>query len=141
MMGDISGAFGPSLLSDFNLRLVFDLLFFILITTILMAIVYGIIVDTFSELRDERNEREFDMNNVCFICGKSRSVIELKGEGWQTHTFFTHNPFAYLYFNIYLRGKDSMDCTGIEKVTKERMEAGDISFYPTTSRQLGFDID
>lgn len=141
MMGGLSGAFGPTLPADFNLRLVFDLLFFILITTILMAIVYGIIVDTFSELRGERNERELDMSNVCFICGKSRSVIELKGEGWQTHTFFTHNPFAYLYFNIYLRRKDSMDCTGIEKVTKERMEAGDISFYPTTSRQLGFDID
>jgi len=32
----------------------FDLTFFIIVTTIGLNIVFGIIVDTFSELRDER---------------------------------------------------------------------------------------
>ena len=35
-------------------RLLFDLSFFIIVTTIGLNIVFGIIVDTFSELRDER---------------------------------------------------------------------------------------
>ncbi len=36
------------------LRLFFDISFFIIVTTIGLNIVFGIIVDTFSELRDER---------------------------------------------------------------------------------------
>ena len=35
-------------------RLLFDISFFIIVTTIGLNIVFGIIVDTFSELRDER---------------------------------------------------------------------------------------
>ena len=41
--------------SDAALRAVFfDLTFFIIVTTIGLNIVFGIIVDTFSELRDEK---------------------------------------------------------------------------------------
>lgn len=36
------------------LRLLFDISFFVIVTTIGLNIVFGIIVDTFSELRDER---------------------------------------------------------------------------------------
>ena len=38
----------------FAARLIFDLSFFIIVTTIGLNIVFGIIVDTFSELREER---------------------------------------------------------------------------------------
>ena len=41
------------------LRLFYDVSFFIIVTTIGLNIVFGIIVDTFSELRDER---------VCLLC-------------------------------------------------------------------------
>ena len=42
---------------DFNsarLRFLYDVTFFIIVTTIGLNIVFGIIVDTFSELRDEK---------------------------------------------------------------------------------------
>ena len=45
----------PSNFHDAALRAVFfDLTFFIIVTTIGLNIVFGIIVDTFSELRDEK---------------------------------------------------------------------------------------
>ena len=45
----------PRNLKDATLRVIFyDLSFFIIVTTIGLNIVFGIIVDTFSELRDER---------------------------------------------------------------------------------------
>ena len=37
-----------------GLRVLFDVSFFIIVTTIALSIVFGIIVDTFSELRDEK---------------------------------------------------------------------------------------
>ena len=39
---------------EFGWRLIYDISFFIIVTTIGLNIVFGIIVDTFSELRDER---------------------------------------------------------------------------------------
>lgn len=47
----------PPLTYNFHepgLRIIFDLSFFIVITIIALNIVFGIIVDTFSELRDEK---------------------------------------------------------------------------------------
>jgi inositol 1,4,5-triphosphate receptor type 1 len=49
-------------------RMLFDLSFFILITTIGLNVVFGIIVDTFSELRDEKFQVQAAMENECFIC-------------------------------------------------------------------------
>ena len=37
-----------------GLRVLFDVSFFIIVTTIALSIVFGIIVDTFAELRDEK---------------------------------------------------------------------------------------
>ena len=44
----------PEEFSVAALRLFYDISFFIIVTTIGLNIVFGIIVDTFSELRDER---------------------------------------------------------------------------------------
>ena len=38
----------------YTLRLIFDLSFFIIVTTIGLNVVFGIIVDAFGELRDEK---------------------------------------------------------------------------------------
>ena len=137
--GGLGDALGPTHEVDFFFRLVFDLLFYISITTVLMAIVFGLIVDTFSELRDQKNAMEEDMNTVCMICGHKRSVIELKGEGWNKHTLQVHNPFAYMYFLLYIKEKGVLDCSGTEKMVKECRENKDISFYPTSSLAIGLD--
>ena len=41
-------------IKEFGWRLLYDISFFIIVTTIGLNIIFGIIVDTFSELRDER---------------------------------------------------------------------------------------
>jgi hypothetical protein len=68
------GGLGENLLQessfgDFLSRAVFDLAFFVIITIVSLNVVFGIIVDTFSELRDERFKIEEHMQNQCFICG------------------------------------------------------------------------
>lgn len=55
--------------NSFMGRAVFDLAFFIIVLVIGLNVVFGIIVDTFSELRDERFEIEEHMESKCFICG------------------------------------------------------------------------
>ncbi len=44
----------PKVVGVAALRMLYDVSFFVIVTTIGLNIVFGIIVDTFSELRDER---------------------------------------------------------------------------------------
>jgi hypothetical protein len=56
-------------------RVVFDLVFWLVITIFMMNIVLGVIVDTFSALRAEQNAREGTLKNNCFICGSHRWLL------------------------------------------------------------------
>ena len=62
-----------------GLRALYDLTFFIIISTIAMNIVFGIIVDTFSELRNKRYEIEADRLSSCFICSLRADEFERAG--------------------------------------------------------------
>ena len=53
-------------------RIIFDLLFFIIMIIILLNIVFGIIIDTFAELRDNRKQQSKQLNTIWFICGVDR---------------------------------------------------------------------
>ena len=51
-------------------------------STIALNIVFGIIVDTFSELRNARYEIEEDRLNSCFICSLKGDEFERAGTRW-----------------------------------------------------------
>ena len=78
-------------------RVVFDIFFFIWISVILLNVVFGIIIDTFGERRDERKEANAMINNQCFICGETRGNLEASGnaqgskkKGWSYHFMCKH---------------------------------------------------
>ena len=52
----------------FYFRSAYDLSFFLLIVTILLNIIFGIIIDTFAQLRDENASRLRNEKTLCFIC-------------------------------------------------------------------------
>ena len=49
------------------------------VITIFLNLFFGIIIDTFGELRGAENERLADENSVCFICGIDRSTFDRNG--------------------------------------------------------------
>lgn len=53
---------------EFYLRIFFDLSFFLVVVIILLNIIFGIIIDTFAQLRDKRRFIDQDIKNKCFIC-------------------------------------------------------------------------
>ena len=57
----------------FTARLLFDLSFFVIVTTIGLNIVFGIIVDSFSELREERVRH---LLTSVYVCVDALSSIE-----------------------------------------------------------------
>ena len=57
-------------------RVAFDLSYFLIITTVLMNVIFGIILDTFGALRDETQERGEYMRQNTFISTIPRQDID-----------------------------------------------------------------
>ena len=63
----------------------YQFLLFLIVVVILLNVVFGIIIDTFGELRGEKMSKKAHMENTCFICGIDRFTFETKGEGFEKH--------------------------------------------------------
>jgi Ion transport protein len=48
---------------------IIELSFFVFLNIISLNIIFGIIIDTFAELRDDETARDKDRENICFVCG------------------------------------------------------------------------
>ena len=51
-------------------RVIYDLLFFFIVIIIVLNLIFGVIIDTFADLRSEKQNKEEILKNTCFICGK-----------------------------------------------------------------------
>jgi hypothetical protein len=101
----------------------FDVAFFVIIIILLLNIIFGIIIDTFGQLREEASEKTDFLASYCFICGISKDVFEsglskmnnVKGSSFASHIRMEHNMWDYIFFLIYLKVKDVTEFTGIER--------------------------
>ena len=51
------------------------MLFFFVVIIIVLNLIFGVIIDTFADLRTEKNNKEEIIKNTCFICGLERKVM------------------------------------------------------------------
>ena len=47
------------------------MLFFFIVIIIVLNLIFGVIIDTFADLRSEKQNKDEILKNSCFICGKS----------------------------------------------------------------------
>jgi hypothetical protein len=116
--------------SDFSLRVLYDSTFFFLVIIILLNIIFGIIIDTFGELRAQNKAIEEDIHNKCFICGIERDTFERQAEGFENHIKKDHNVWHYLYFTMYLKRKERTEYTGPEQYVADKIAQYDWGFVP-----------
>ena len=96
-----------------------------------MNIIFGIIVNTFAQLRDEKSKNDNDMHNNCYICNFERMIFDKNSEGgFERHIEKDHNLWEYVYYIVNLSSKDSSDYNGIESYVQEKLEEDDISWVP-----------
>lgn len=53
----------------FAARVIYDLLFFFMVIIIVLNLIFGVIIDTFADLRSEKQKKEEVLKTTCFICG------------------------------------------------------------------------
>ncbi|XP_033730119.1 LOW QUALITY PROTEIN: inositol 1,4,5-trisphosphate receptor type 2-like [Pecten maximus] len=107
-----------------------DVTFFILITTIGLNIIFGVIVDTFSQLRDSKWEIDKDMQNNCFICSRESYDFERQGKGFEKHVKSEHNQWAYLFFFIHLDETRPNDYSALELHVYNMLDLNRFEFFP-----------
>eukprot|EP01060_Flectonema_neradi_P030314 TRINITY_DN4372_c6_g1_i1.p1 TRINITY_DN4372_c6_g1~~TRINITY_DN4372_c6_g1_i1.p1 ORF type:complete len:2743 (+),score=487.11 TRINITY_DN4372_c6_g1_i1:100-8328(+) len=117
--------------TDYGVRATYDFLFFVIVIVILLNIIFGIIIDTFAELRSEKQKIDDDIKTKCFICGIESSEFERHADGFDYHIKRDHNMWLYIYFIHHLRTKESSEFTGQESHVFDRMTEHDLSFFPT----------
>ena len=111
-------------------RTVFDFLFFVVVIVILLNIIFGVIIDTFAELRSEKQKIEEGIRSRCFICGIESSQFDRKAVGFEHHIKSDHNMWNYIFFIHHLQKKDPDEFTGQESYVHSMMNLGDLSFFP-----------
>ncbi|KAM9808663.1 ryanodine receptor 2 isoform 4-T4 [Syngnathus typhle] len=111
-------------------RIVFDITFFFFVVVILLAIIQGLIIDAFGELRDQQEQVKEDMETKCFICGIGNEYFDKVPHGFETHTLQEHNLANYLFFLMYLINKDETEHTGQESYVWKMYQERCWEFFP-----------
>jgi inositol 1,4,5-triphosphate receptor type 1 len=134
LVTNADGAFkDEALLVNFPLyipRTVLDISFFIIVTTIGLGVIFGIIVDTFSELRDERYKAEADKSDYCFICNHPSHEFDRRSAGFSHHVQHDHNMWDYIYFSLWLDRVHSNDQNAVELYVSQQIKENSPRFFP-----------
>ena len=141
-IGDVLRA--PSSSEPFyTLRLIYDMLFFFVVIIIVLNLIFGVIIDTFADLRTEKNNKEEIIKNTCFICGLERKVMrqglvlkitlkhwyfqafDNKNVTFEEHIRSEHNMWHYLYFIVLIKVKDPTEFTGPESYVHQMVKVSE----------------
>ena len=109
---------------------IFSILFFLIIQVICLNIVFGIIIDSFSEQRDARNIRDDDLSQNCFVCGNTRATFINSNNTFDNHCSKDHSPWHYIYYILYLKQKGYQELTGLESVIWQLYKKGKMTWLP-----------
>ena len=130
--GDIGKIMEPRYSNDerYGFIIIYQFTYYIFVITVLLNVIFGIIIDTFGQLRTERATKRASMENACFICGVDRFTFDTQGGGFKRHIDHDHNMWHYLFMIVYLREKDSTEYNGWEQYVADKMNERDTSFFP-----------
>ncbi|CDQ61665.1 unnamed protein product [Oncorhynchus mykiss] len=111
-------------------RVIYDLLFFFLVIIIVLNLIFGVIIDTFADLRSEKQKKEEVLKTTCFICGLERDKFDNKTVTFEEHIKVEHNMWHYLFFIVLVKVKDSTEYTGPESYVAEMIREHNLDWFP-----------
>merc|ERR1712176_226730 len=115
---------------QFLYRVLYDLLFYFGIIIIVLNLIFGVIIDTFADLRNEKQKKDDIIRNTCFICGLERRAFDHRSISFETHIQYEHNMWHYLYFIVHLRTKSQTEYTGPESFVSTLIQQNDLKWFP-----------
>ncbi|XP_037033206.1 ryanodine receptor isoform X4 [Bradysia coprophila] len=129
--GGIGDEIGDPVGDDYEVyRILFDITFFFFVIVILLAIIQGLIIDAFGELRDQLESVKEDMESNCFICGIGKDYFDKVPHGFDTHVQQEHNLANYMFFLMHLINKPDTEFTGQETYVWNMYQQRCWDFFP-----------
>jgi len=123
---DATGSYGNGFA-----RFLFDHVFNILLMVLLLNMVFGVVIDAFAELRDEKEAEERDRRTRCPVCHLERAAFEVEEYSFTTHTKRHHHMLNYVHLVSYVLEKEQTELTGLESFLRQMIEADDPRFIPS----------
>ncbi|XP_061187355.1 inositol 1,4,5-trisphosphate receptor type 1-like isoform X4 [Saccostrea echinata] len=114
----------------FVARVVYDLLFFFIVIIIVLNLIFGVIIDTFADLRSEKQQKDEILKNTCFVCGLNRSNFDNKSVSFDEHKSKEHNMWHYLNFIVLVKVKDHTEFTGPESYVYQMVKEKNLDWFP-----------
>ena len=108
----------------------FDWLFNFFLLILIVQILGGIIIDQFSEIREEAEAKEKDLQGSCVMCGKQKDDIKSEKMDFLTHIRMLHPLWDYLMYIGYLNRKPKTEFSGIESYAYEYYCKKEIAWLP-----------
>lgn len=114
----------------FAARVVYDLLFYFIVIIIVLNLIFGVIIDTFADLRSEKQKKEEILKTTCFVCGLERDKFDNKTVSFEEHIMSEHCMWHYLYFIVLVRVKDPTEYTGPESFVAKMITEKNLDWFP-----------
>ena len=116
-----------------NPRFWIDNWFAIIDILLVLQMICGIIIDTFSSQREKHDSVEEDKKNICFICGLNKTELNkyyCSESGFEEHIKLDHNLWNYMFaiFNVTKEGETDLD--NIEQLILDNYKQGIYSWVP-----------
>lgn len=124
------GGIGDELNHTVGDRFLLDLTFFLVVIIGVLNLIFGIIIMTFSTLREAAKEREENTTETCFICSIEKEEFDRNGGGFKPHIKNDHFMWNYLYFMIFLWEQDRDDDDGLEQYIRRNIENNKVLWFP-----------
>ena len=102
----------------------------------MLNIINGIIVDTFQELREKNNERDYKLINECYICSLDRANFEIKGISYDDHVIQSHNVVNYYVYLSKVILTDEHDLNSLDSQVLNSFKEMRIDFFPIKKTKI-----
>ena len=129
-IGDLLGMKPFTNIPLYAARYVMDMIFYITIILLLLNMINGVIVSTFSQIREESQNKEEDKTNKCFICSIDRVEFEKKKIAFKDHLKYEHNSKNYIKFLTFLKLFDVKDLDADQSHIIDCIKERDIGCFP-----------
>jgi len=112
-----------------------DVVFHIFVNLILGNIFFGVIVDTFNDLREQKDIKAADENNKCYMCHLDR-FDNISRRNFEIHRKEKHQIFNYVYFIPYLLKKNPQIYSRAELFAWQQFNMKKLDWYPYLSVKI-----
>lgn len=116
--------------SLFYERFFYDMIFFVIVKLLLLNMINGIIVSTFSDMRESDDEKYEDRTYQCFICSIEKKEFDKQNIDFKEHINGTHSVTQYVNYIIMLKLSSEYDLTYNELEILESFKNRKVDIFP-----------